>query len=78
VNTEIATFENIFNSFYIIVGVSRKLQIVVSSTSLIMYRSLLGLKTELNKYENKFWEVSRVITQNQCPLDQVTVTYELL
>jgi len=52
-------------------GIARKLQSVVSSTSLIMYRSLLGLKTELNKCENEIWEVSRVITQNQYPLDQV-------
>ena len=41
------------------------------STSLIMYRSLLGLITELNKYGNEIWEVSRVITQNQCPLHEV-------
>ena len=58
--------------------IARKLQIVVSSTILIMYKSLLGLKTELNKYETEIWEVSRVITQNQCPLDQVRVVYELL
>ena len=45
--------------------IARKLKSVVSSTSLIMYRSLLGLKTELNKYETEIWEVSRVITQNQ-------------
>jgi len=56
----------------------RKLQSVVSSTSLIMYRSLLGLKTELNKYETEIWEVSRVITQNQCSSEQVRVLYELL
>jgi len=52
-------------------GIARKLQSVVRSTSLIMYRSLLGLRTESNKYENEIWEVSRVITQNQCLLDQV-------
>ena len=45
---------------------------------LIMYRSLLGLKTELHEYENEIWEVSRLITQNQCPLDQVRVLCELL
>jgi len=45
-------------------GIARKLQSGVSSTSLIMCRSLLGFKTELNKYENTIWEVSRVITQN--------------
>jgi len=78
VNTEIVAFGNIFKSFYIIMGIARKLQSVVSSTSLIMYKSLLGLKTELNKYENEIWEVSRVIIQNQCPLDQVRVLYELL
>ena len=44
--------------------IARKLQSVVSSTSLIMYRSLLELKTELNKYKTEIWEVSRVITQN--------------
>jgi len=59
-------------------GIARELQSVVSSTSLIMYKSLLGLKTELNKYETEIWEVSRVITQNQCPLDQVRLVYELL
>ena len=59
-------------------GIARELQIVVSSTSLIMYRSLLGLKIELNKSETEIWEVSRVITQNQCPLDQVRLVYELL
>jgi len=53
VNTEIVTFGNIFRSFYIIMGIARKLQSVVSSTSLIMYRGLLGLKTELNKYETE-------------------------
>jgi len=77
VNTEIVTFGKIFRSFYIIMGIARKLQSAVSSTSLIIYRSLLGLKTELNKYETEIWEVSRVITQNQCPLDQVRVLYEL-
>ena len=59
-------------------GVAMKLQSVVSSTSLIMYRSLLGLKTESNKYETEMWKVSRVITQNQCSSDQVRVLYELL
>jgi len=59
-------------------GIARELQSVVSSTSFIMYRSLLRLKTELNKYETEIWEVNRVITQNQCPLDQVRVLYELL
>ena len=59
-------------------GIARKLQSVVSSTSLVMYRSLLGLKTELNKHETEIWEISRVITQSQCPLDQVRVLYELL
>jgi len=78
VNTEIVTVGNIFRSFYIIMGIERKLQSVVSSTSLSMYISFLGLKTELNKYENEIWEVSRVITQNRCHLDQVRVLYELL
>ena len=59
-------------------GIARKLQSVVSSTSLIMYRSLLGLRTELNKYETEIWEVSGVITQNQCSSDQVRVLYEIL
>ena len=78
VNAEIETFENIFRSFYIIMGIARKLQSVVSSTSLLVYKSLLGLKTELHEYENEIWEVSRLLTQNQCPLDQVRVLYELL
>ena len=77
-NAEIETFENIITSLHIIMGIARKLQSVVSSTSLIMDRSLLGLKTELNKYETEIWEVSRAITQNQSPLDQVRVFYELL
>jgi len=72
VNVEMEIFGNIIRSFYIIMG------IFISSTSLIMYRSLLGLTTELNKYENEIWEVSSVITQNQCPLGQVRVLYELL
>jgi len=59
-------------------GIARKLQNVVSSTSLIMYKSLLGLKIELNKYETEIWEVSKVINQNQCSSDQVRVLYELL
>jgi len=59
-------------------GIARKLQSVVSSTSLIICRSLLGLKTELNKYETEIWEVGRAITQNQCSSDQVRVLYELL
>ena len=71
-NTEIVTFENIITSFYIIMGIFK------SSTSLIMYKILLGLIAELNKYENEIWEVSTVVTQNQCPLDQVRVLYELL
>jgi len=78
VNTKIVTFENIFRSSHIIMGIARKLQSVVISTSLIMYRSLLGLKTELNRYENEIWEVSRVITQNRYLLDQIRVLYELL
>jgi len=41
-NTEIVTFGNIFRSFYIIMGIARKLQSVLSLTSLTMYRSLLG------------------------------------
>jgi len=49
-NIKIVTLENIFRSFYIFIGISRKLQIIVRSTNLIMYRSLVGLKTELNKY----------------------------
>ena len=77
-NAEIETFENIFRSFYIIMGITRKLQSVLSSTSLLVYRSLFGLKTELHEYENEIWEVSRLLTQNQCPLDQVRVLYELL
>jgi len=36
VNTEIMTSGNIFRSFYIIMGIARKLKNVVSSTSLIM------------------------------------------
>ena len=58
VNIEIVAFKNIFRSFYIIKGIARKLQSVVSSTSLIMYRSLVGLKTELNKHETEIWEVA--------------------
>ena len=76
-NAEIEIFGNISRTFYIIIGIERKLQSVVSSTSLLVYRSLLGLKTELHEYENEIWEVSR-LTQNQCPLDQVRVLYELL
>ena len=57
-NAEIVTFRNIFRSFYIIMGIARKLQSVVSSTILIIYRSLLGLKTKLNEHENEIWEVS--------------------
>jgi len=49
VNTEIVTFGNIFRSFYIIMGIVRKLQSVVSSTSLIMYTSLLEFEIELSK-----------------------------
>ena len=41
----------IFGLTFIIMGIARKLQSVVGSTSLITYRGLLGLKTELNKYE---------------------------
>jgi len=47
VNAEIETFENIIRSSYIIMGILR------SSKSLIMYKSLIGLITELNKYENE-------------------------
>jgi len=56
-------FGNIFRSFYIIIGIARKLQSVVSSKSLIMYKSLARLKTELNKYKTEIWEISRIITQ---------------
>ena len=41
-------------------------------------KTYLGLKTELSEYETEIWEVSGVITQNQCPFDQVRVLYELL
>ena len=63
VNAEIETFENIFRSFYIIMGITRKLQSVLSSTSLLVYRSLFGLKTELHEYENEISEVSTVMIQ---------------
>jgi len=48
VNTEIVTFGNIFKSFYIIKDIAKKLQNLVSLTSLIMYRSLLGLKISVH------------------------------
>ena len=54
-------------------GIAKQLPSLVSSTSLIMYRSLLGLKTKLNKHENEIWEVSRVMTQNQCPSNQAGI-----
>jgi len=47
VNTEIVTFENIFRSFYIIISIVGKLQSIVSSTSVIMYRSLLRFENQV-------------------------------
>ena len=47
VNTEIETFGNIFRIFHIIMGIARKLQSVVSSTSLFMYRSLLEFESRV-------------------------------
>ena len=63
VNTEIVRFGNIFRSFYIIVGIARKLQSVVSLTSLIMYRSLLGFENRVKWAWNEIWEVGIVMTQ---------------
>ena len=54
-------------------GIVRKLQSAVSSTSVIMYRSLLRLKTKLNEHENEIWEVSKAMTHNQCPSNQASV-----
>ena len=39
-----------FSKGSIIMGVARRLQSVVRSTNLIVDRSLLGVKTELNKH----------------------------
>jgi len=44
---EIMTFGNIIRSFYIIMDIAKKLEILVSSTILILYRSLLGLKNRV-------------------------------
>ena len=44
VNIETVIFGSIFRSLYIIMGIARKLQNVVSLTSLFMYRSLLGFE----------------------------------
>jgi len=41
------TFGNIFRSFHIIMDIARKLQILVSLTSVIMYRSLLGFENRV-------------------------------
>jgi len=54
-------------------GIARKLQSLVSSASVIMNKSLLGLKTKLNEHENEIWEVSKVMTQNQCSSNQAGV-----
>jgi len=54
-------------------GIAKQLPSLVSSIGLIMYRSLLGLKTKLNEHENKIWEVSRIMTQNQCPSNQAGI-----
>ena len=71
---EITTFGFIFiRSFYLIMGIAKQLPILVNSTSLIIYRSLLGLKTKLNEHENEIWKVSRVMTQNLCPLNQASI-----
>jgi len=67
-----------FQTFLYIMGIGRKLQSVVSSTSVIMYRSLLGLKTKLSEHENEIWEVSRVLTQNQYPSNQAGVIWAFM
>ena len=39
INIEIVTFGSIFRSFYIIMGIARKLRSVVSSTSLLGFKN---------------------------------------
>ena len=41
---EIMAFGNILRNFYLIMDITKKLQNLVSSTTFILYRSLLGLK----------------------------------
>jgi len=47
VNTKVETFGNIFRSFYIIMGIALKLQTVVSSKSVVMYRRILMFETRV-------------------------------
>ena len=44
---EIMTFGNIIRSFYIIMDIVKKLQSLVNSTTLIMYRSSHGLENQV-------------------------------
>jgi len=44
---EIMTFGNIIRSFYAIMAIAKKLQSLVSSTTLIMYRSSYGLENRV-------------------------------
>ena len=54
-------------------GIAGKLQSLVSPTSVIMYKSLFGLKTKLNEHKNEIWEVSKAMTHNQCLSNQASV-----
>ena len=44
---EITAFGNIIRCFYIIMDTAKKLQSLVSSTTFILYRSLLGLENQV-------------------------------
>ena len=47
------TFENIIRSFYIIMSIARKLEGLVSSTSLISVWKPIWVEIELNEHENE-------------------------
>jgi len=54
---EIVIFGNIIRGFDIIMDVPKKLPSLVSSTTLIVYRSLLGLENWVKWRKNEIWEV---------------------
>lgn len=53
--------------------IAKKIQSSMGLTTLIVVKNSVGLKTELKGHVNEIGEAGRVMTQEQCSLDQVGV-----
>jgi len=78
VNTELCDIWKYFQKFLYNDGYCKGIISVVSSTSLIMDRNSLGFENRVKWVWNWNLGSEQSITQNQCSLDQVRVSYELL